>query len=133
MAGDVWTAFRKGEYGAGRGRPWLGWVLLFEDRTSSAPSNDRRYEQALRKFVHERLIDSAAFLASIGKGSAQGAYLEPAVDLTMKRFLASLMGRVGGHLALAGLRSGSFHQTPPPSCGKRGVRHYGNRPARVPA
>ena len=75
MAVDVWTAFREGAYGRIRPRPWLGWVMLLEDRTVSnrppsagrAPveafpdfsigSFGRRYEQILHEFTHERLFD----------------------------------------------------------------------------
>ena len=98
MASDVWTAFREGAYRAPRKRPWLGWVMLVEDRAESG-AYGRRYEQILHKFTHERLFDSAALLASAGKGGAQGAFIEPAENLSMKRFLASLLGRVGGYLA----------------------------------
>jgi hypothetical protein len=122
MADDVWTAFGEGAYNPPRKRPWLGWVMLFEDRTvarSPTPevrppveaspdfsigSYGRRYEQILHKFTHERLFDSAALIASPGKGGAQGVFMELAEDLSMKWLLASLAGWVGGYLAEVKLR-----------------------------
>lgn len=134
MAADVWTAFGEGAYNPPRKRPWLGWVMLFEDRTvarSPTPearprveafpdfslgSHGRRYEQLLRKFTHERLFDSAALLASPGKAGAQGVFMEPAEDLSMKWLLASLAGYVAGYLAEVKYRPGSserFHHRRP--------------------
>ncbi len=81
-----------------RKRPWLGWVMLFEDRTDS-DSHGTCYEQILHKFTHERLFDAAALLASPEKGAAQGALIEPVEDLSMRWFLASLLGWVGGYMA----------------------------------
>ena len=98
MAEGMWTAFRQEANGRSRPRPWLGWVMLFEDRTVSG-SYGRCYEQILRKFTHERLFDSAALLASPEKGGDQGTFIEPTEDLSMKCFLASLIGCVGGYLA----------------------------------
>jgi hypothetical protein len=116
-AADLWTAFREGAYGKGRPRPWLGWVMLLEECDGStrpvavaephfkvfsefsSASYARRYELLLRKLVHEKLYDAATFLTSTEKGGVQGAYAEPAEDLTMKRLLASLAGHVAGYLA----------------------------------
>jgi hypothetical protein len=124
IAADVWTAYGKGAYDPPRKRPWLGWVMLFEDRTVaqrpasaaqspvetfpdfSIGSYGRRYEQLLHKFTHERLFDSAALLASAGKAGAQGTFIEPTEDLSMKWFLASLAGYVAGYLAEVKLRGG---------------------------
>jgi hypothetical protein len=98
MASDVWAAFGEGAYRPPRKRPWLGWIMLFEDRSVSR-SCGKRYEQILHKFTHERLFDSAALLASPGKGGVQGVFIEPAEDLCMKWFLASLAGYVAGYVA----------------------------------
>jgi len=123
MATDVWTAYGKGAYDPPRKRPWLGWVMLFEDCTVtkrpvtkakkpvevfpdfSIGSYGRRYEQIMHKFTHERLFDSAAILASPGKSGVQGTFIEPA-DLSMKRLLASLVGYVAGYLAVVKHRPG---------------------------
>jgi hypothetical protein len=116
-ATDLWTAFREGAYGKDRPRPWLGWVMLLEDCAGSArpvavaephfkvfpdfagASYCRRYELLLRKLVHEKLYDAAAFLTSTEKGGVRGQFAEPAEDLTMKRLLASFAGHVAGYLA----------------------------------
>lgn len=116
-ATDLWTAFREGAYGKGRPRPWLGWVMLLEDCDGSArpvvvaephfrvfpefrdASYARRYELLLRKLVHEKLYDAAAFVTSTEKGGAGGQFSEPAEDLTMRRLLASFAGHVAGYLA----------------------------------
>jgi hypothetical protein len=116
-ATDLWTAFREGAYGKGRPRPWLGWVMLLEDCDGSArpvavaephfsvfaefrgASYCRRYELLLRKLVHEKLYDAAAFLTSTEKGGPRGNFTEPAEDLTMRRLLASFAGHVAGYLA----------------------------------
>ncbi len=58
-----------------------------------------RYELLLRKLMQEKLYDAAAFLTSTESAGRRGAYHEPAVDLTMKRFLAGLAGHVGGYIA----------------------------------
>jgi hypothetical protein len=98
MAEGMWTAFRQESNGRSRPRPWLGWVMLIEDRTDSG-SYGRGYEQILRKFTLERLFDSATLLASPGKGHAQDALIQPAEDLSMKRLLSSLVGWIGGCFA----------------------------------
>ena len=112
IAEGMWTAFRQEADGRSRPRPWLGWVMLFEDRTELR-SSGRCYEQILNKFTHERLFDAAAFLASPGKGGAQGALIEPAKDLSMKRLLASLAGYVGSYLAEVKFSPGSSGWTSP--------------------
>ena len=59
----------------------------------------RRYELLLRKLVHEKLYDAAAFLTSTEKEGSRGIFTEPAEDLAMKRLLAGLAGHVAGYLA----------------------------------
>jgi len=139
MAADVWTVLGEGAYNPPRKRPWLGWVMLFEDRTVAkrpAPeawppveaspdfsigSHGRgATEQILHKFTHERLFDAAALIASPGKGGAQGVFIEPAEDLSMKWFLASLAGYMAGYLAEVKLRlRSSGTDSPSPSLKKR--------------
>ena len=131
MATDLWTAVGQGAYSAPRKRTWLGWVMLFEDRTVahrpmpkaqppvaafpdfSPGSYGRRYEQIMHKFTHERLFDSAALLASPGNGGVQGIFLEPNEDLSMKWLLASLAGYVAGYLAEVKCRPGSAGRISP--------------------
>ena len=112
MAEGMWTAFRQEANGRSRPRPWLGWVMLVEDRTESG-SYGRRYEQILHKFTYERLFDSTALLASSGKGGAQGAFIEPAEDLSMKRLLSSLVGWTSRYFAELMYQKGSSSGTPP--------------------
>ena len=59
----------------------------------------KRYELLLRKLVLEKLYDCAAFLAATEAGGPKGTYIEPATDLTMRRFLGSLGGHVSGYIA----------------------------------
>jgi len=128
MAEGMWTAFRQESNGRSRPRPWLGWVMLIEDRTNLG-SYGRRYEQILHKFTHERLFDSTALLASSGKGHAQQALIEPTEDLSMKRLLSSLVGWVGGCAAevkhfpcgSCGTSPVPFRQRRPKSNGERGL------------
>ncbi len=114
---DVAIAFREGAFGATSPRPWLGWVMLLEDCPASArpvgvaephfevfpefknSSYKKRYELLLRKLLLEKLFDSCAYITSTEKGARQGKYSEPAPDLTMKKFLASLGGYVSAYLA----------------------------------
>ena len=151
MAADVWTAYGKGAYSPPRKRPWLGWVMLFADRTVaqrpglkgqppveafpdfSMGSYGRRYEQILHKFTHERLFDSAALLASPGKAGTQGAFVEPAEDLCMKWFLASLAGYVAGYLAEVKYRPGSSECVLSPPSRERPAATSGIRRARATA
>jgi hypothetical protein len=119
-ATDLWTAYREGAYGKDRPRPWLGWVMLFEEcARSSCPvgvkephfpvfpefrdaSYSQRYQILLRRLVSEKLYDAAAFITSTRKGGPRGKYGEPAADLTVKRLLAGLAGHVAGYLAAIG-------------------------------
>lgn len=114
---DITVAYREGAFGKKAVRPWLGWVMLLEEcPASTAPvkvdephfpvfpefkgaSYAKRYELLLRKLVQERLYDSAAFLMATEKGGPKGKFSEPAVDLSMKAFLAGLAGHVGVHIA----------------------------------
>jgi hypothetical protein len=125
MAEGMWTAFRQGANGRSRPRPWLGWVMLVEDSTASC-SHGRRHEQILRKFTHERLFDSAALLASPGRGGTHGVLVEPIDDLSLKRLLISLSSRVASYLAEVKLgpvrrRSGFDGTSPKEGCGR--TRH----------
>jgi hypothetical protein len=151
MASDVWTAYSKGAYAPPRKRPWLGWVMLFEDRTVaqrpalkgqspveafpdfSIGSYGRRYDQILHKFTHERLFDSAALLASPGKVGTQGTFIEPAEDLCMKWFLASLAGYVAGYMAEVKYRPGGSGGISPVPSRERPAATNGIRRARATA
>lgn len=108
-AHDLWTAYREGAFGK-RPRPWLGWVMLLEECTKSTTpvkvaephfkvfpefrgaSYAKRYELLLRRLMREKLFDGAAFLMATDKDGPRGLYTEPAEDLRMQPFLASLAG-----------------------------------------
>lgn len=114
---DLATAFREGALGKNHQRPWAGWVMLLEDcEASNSPvsvseshfpvfpefkgaSYAMRYELLLRKLVTEKLYDASALLLATANGGPRGEYREPAGDLTMRKFLASLGGHVAGYLA----------------------------------
>lgn len=115
-AADLWTAYREGAFGKGASRPWLGWLMLLEDTSGSrspvgvaephfrvfpefrGTSYAQRYELLLRKLLLEKLYDGAAFLMSTEQGGPRGEFVEPASDLTMKRFLAGIGGHVQTYL-----------------------------------
>ena len=108
-AQDLWTAYREKAFGK-QPRPWLGWVMLLEDRPRSTTpvavnephfkvfpefrgaSYAKRYELLLRRLVLEKLFDGAAFLMATDKQGRRGIYSEPSDDLRVKPFLAALTG-----------------------------------------
>lgn len=114
---DFSTAYREGALGKKHPRPWMGWVMLLEDCDESNTAVDvkephfpvfsefressygRRYELLLRKLVREKLYDAAAFLMATEANGRKGNYREPAEDLAIKKFLASLGGHVSAYLA----------------------------------
>lgn len=114
---DFATAYREGSLGVGHPRPWAGWVMLLEDcEASRSPvavseshfpvfsefkgaSYAMRYELLLRKLVTEKLYEASALLLATASGGPRGEFSEPAGDLTMRKFLASLGGHVAGYLA----------------------------------
>jgi hypothetical protein len=111
-ASDLWEAYEKGAFGVDRARPWLGWVMLLEDCDGSTgavavdephfavfpefegTSYAERYELLLRKLVLQKLFDASSLLTATAKSGPRGGYKEPAVDLSMKKFLAGLAGHV---------------------------------------
>jgi hypothetical protein len=108
---DLWTAFREKAFGS-KARPWIGYVLLLEDSPrSTSPvavkephfkvfpefqnsSYAKRYELFCRRLVLERHYDAAAFMMSNAERGKDGAYSEPAADLTFQMFANSLVGHV---------------------------------------
>ena len=108
---DLWTAFREGAFNSGV-RPWLGYLFVLEEcPRSMSPvrvkeshfavfpefknaSYALRYELFCRKLVRERMYDSAAYITSSRSDGLQGAYREPAGDLSVELFVRSLLGHV---------------------------------------
>lgn len=111
-AQDIRTAFREGAFGKAQD-PWLGWIMLLEDCPESrrvvrinephfkvfeefrGTSYARRYEIMIRKLVRERLYTRAAFLLSPCGAKNKADYTEPAEDLNVRGFFASLAGHIG--------------------------------------
>lgn len=110
-AEDIWTAFREGAFKTSR--PWLGYLFMLEDcQESRSPvavsephfdvfaefkqaSYAQRYEILCRKLVLERKYDAACFiLSSPSVADDTQNYVEPAEDLSARRLLRSLLGRL---------------------------------------
>ena len=60
----------------------------------------RRYELLCRKLVRERIYEAAAFLAAAADTGVRGEYTEPARDLSIANFAASLTAHVGAFAAM---------------------------------
>jgi hypothetical protein len=111
---DLWTAYREGAFNDNI-RPWLGYFFLLEDcPASNRPVNVRephfpvfpefrgasyalRYEIFCRKLVRERHYNAAALIMSQSEKGMQGAYTEPASDLSFELFARSLVAHVGAY------------------------------------
>ena len=105
---DLWTAFREGAFGNSPA-PWLGYLFMLQDCPASrAPVRSKephfpvfpefkdtsyamRYELFCRKLVRERHYTAAVYLLSRAETGQRGEYTEPADDLTVARFLRSLL------------------------------------------
>lgn len=114
---DAVVAYREFAFGQHAPRPWLGWLMLLEDCPGSrssvgikephfptfpefrGSSYALRYELLLRRLRTESLFSETALLLAPTTGAASGAYAEPADDLAIRRFLASLVGHVSGIVA----------------------------------
>ncbi len=62
-------------------------------------SYTKRYELLIRKLVTEKLYDASVFLTATAEGGPKGDFREPAVDLSMRRFLAGLGGHVAAYMS----------------------------------
>jgi len=108
---DLWTAFREKAY-LDSPQPFLGYVFLLEDcEASNRPvgvqephfkvfrefvnaSYMRRYELFCRKLVLERHYTASAFITSSSEDGLKGNYKTPSNDLSMERFVKTLLGHV---------------------------------------
>jgi hypothetical protein len=111
---DLWTAYREGAFNATI-RPWLGYLFLLDDCANSRravkvqepyfkvfpefvnASYARRYELFCRKLVRERHYSASTFLLSCKESGLQGAYAEPASDLTFDLFVRSMAAQVASY------------------------------------
>lgn len=108
---DLWTAFREKAY-LDSPQPFLGYVFLLEDcEASNRPvgvqephfkvfpefvgaSYLRRYELFCRKLVLERHYSASAFVTSSSTDGIAGNYKTPSADLSMERFVRTLLAHV---------------------------------------
>jgi hypothetical protein len=109
-AADFWKAYEQGLYRAAV-RPFLGYMMLLEDAPGStnpvvasephfsvlpefqSASYAIRYKFFGEKLLKDRLYDSVALLMSRRGANKTGDYSEPSPELTVRSFVASLMGR----------------------------------------
>ncbi len=115
LAVDSRAAFREGMYSRSA-RPWMGYLMLFEDTEKSTKSvrvrephfqvceefrNSsyvRRYEILLHRLVLDGMFDAACLIAVDPDGAQKGAYREPSPDLTFENFVRSLIGRASSEV-----------------------------------
>jgi len=108
---DLWTAFRQGAFNESN-QPFLGYFFLLEDCEASqhpvrvrephfevlpefvGASYAKRYELFCRKLVLERHYSASALVTSRRDTGLDGAYNEPAADLTVASFLRKLVAQV---------------------------------------
>jgi len=111
---DLRTAYREGAFNRSA-QPWLGYIFLLEDceasRKATHPvephfavlpefkdaSYAKRYELFCRKLVRERQYNAAAYLLSDKVKGRDGAYIEPADDLTFRLFARALMAHAAAY------------------------------------
>jgi hypothetical protein len=108
-ATDIWIAYREGIFGSSP-VPFLGYFFLLEDcKRVKLPVRNRqpyfkvdpvfdnasyskRYELLCRRLVRERVYNSACLV--MATNSPQTEIMQPAKDLTFRRFVAALRGHV---------------------------------------
>jgi hypothetical protein len=117
-ATDIWAAYREGAFKPSA-KPWLGYMMLLEESSGSTnpvrarephfrvfpefrdASYAKRYEILLTKLVRDRVYDSACFLTSDAVGGRRGNYKEPSPELSIEKFIASLLAKA---IAIAKVR-----------------------------
>jgi len=108
-ATDLWRAYREGRFGNAP-EPFLGYFFLLEDcpavhskKKSREPyfqvdpefreaSYAKRYELLCRRLVLDRLYRGACLI--LATNEARTRILQPAEDLSFRRFVAALRGHV---------------------------------------
>ena len=114
---DVQIAYREQAFGHGAPRPWFGSLMLLEDCPESQrpthmqephfpvfpefkdSSYAKRYEVTFRRLRTENLFSETALILAVESGATTGEHREPAEDLSVKRFVASLVGHIAGIVA----------------------------------
>jgi hypothetical protein len=109
---DIWTAFRENAFQPSP-PPWLGYLMILEDSPKSTrkvktkephfkvfnefkdSSYADRYQLFAQKLVLEKNYNSACFITSSATGKP-GNYNESASDLTVLKFVSSLVGHIVG-------------------------------------
>jgi hypothetical protein len=109
---DLWTAYRERAY-LDSPQPFLGYFFMLEDCAASnrairvrephfkifhdfvGASYMRRYELFCRRLVLERHYTASAFIASSQRSGLGGEFKTPANDLSVEKFVRSLMAHVG--------------------------------------
>ncbi len=113
---DVWRAYREEAFGK-IPRPFVGWLILVEDSTSSrSPVKDSsphfpvlaefngasyadRYNLLCQKLVQEQLYTAASVLLSPRTSVATGAYSELSEMTGLKTFITTLAGHAAAEAA----------------------------------
>jgi hypothetical protein len=108
---DLWTAYREGAF-LKSPQPFLGYFFMLEDCVASnkpvsvkephfkvfpefiEASYMRRYELFCRKLVLERQYTAAAFITSNSDTGINGKYQTPADDLSLERFIKTLVAHI---------------------------------------
>jgi len=107
---DIWTAYREGRFGKGPS-PFLGYFFLLEAHESLSRERERfkephfevdpvfkrasyykRYEILFQRMVRERIYSSACFVMATDEATTR--IIQPAEDLTFRRFVAAIQGHV---------------------------------------
>jgi restriction endonuclease XhoI-like protein len=110
-AADFWMSYKNGNLRPSA-KPWLGYLFMLEERTSSLKPTKRielspypvdeefqnlsyaqRYEIVCQRMVREMLYDSACFFTSNAKDGMRGRFKEPNEELSIRNFARSLHAR----------------------------------------
>jgi hypothetical protein len=112
---DLYQAYQEGLFEPSP-TPWVGYMIIMADtEKSSSPVRIRepnfsvddefeeasyidRAEQLCLRMVRQRLVDASAFLTSGREAGIEGAYDQPNPELTIRRYLSSLVSHVQTHV-----------------------------------
>jgi len=108
-ATDILTAYREGKFKPSA-KPWLGWLMLFEDSPQSRAGGKKvlephfdvfpefkdapytkRYELLCERLMRERLYDATCLLLSNETIGLKGGYSEPSEEIGFRTFATSLI------------------------------------------